>query len=158
VRKALTILACTFLAACQPSQELTDDQELALIDSVLHVQGDMMAAARAVDADRFLGFFAADAAIVIDGVVAPRELFAADMRAAYQQLDRQEINWHPAHVAVISRDAVVLTIGGRYHAVGPTGETVWSGQTTWTEIFERHPDGWKLTYAHQSPVPSNAAN
>ena len=158
MRRALFALACTALVACQPSQELTDEQELALMDTVLLVHGDMMNAARAVDVDRFLGFFAADAGIVMDGAVVLREQFEANMRVAYEQLDRQEIQWHPAHVSVISRDVIILTIGGRYRGVGPTGETVWSGEATWSEVFQRQPDGWKLTHAHQSRVLPDAGN
>lgn len=158
MRNPLAIVALVALAACQPSQEFTDDQELALVDSVLQVHGGLIAAARAVDADRLLAFFAADAGVVMDGVVVPRDRFATNVRAAYQQLDRQEVDWHPARVSVISRDAVVLTIGGRYRAISPTGETVWDGEVAWTEVFERQPDGWKLTHAHQSRVPPATSN
>jgi uncharacterized protein (TIGR02246 family) len=150
-RIGLVGFALVLLAACQPtSVDLTEDQRLALVDTILQVQIDLVAAAEAVDAEAVLSFFAPDVGLVMDGRVVGYASLSQLLRQSYGQMGRQTVEWHPAEVSVLSPDAVALTLGGVVTVIGMEGDTVSSGPVAWTEVFVRRNGGWKLLHAHQS--------
>ncbi len=149
----ITLAALTLVgvvAACQPAQpELTEEHRLALIDTLMGVQRDMISAARAVDADAVLSFFDSTAGVIMGTEYFSYPRFAERVRSAYAAMEGQVVNWHPAKVSVISRDMVAMTLGGRAAtiAAGDTSETV---AVAWTEVLVRSDSGWKVLHAHQS--------
>lgn len=130
--------------------ELTEADRLALTDTLLEAHGRLVAAAEAVDADGVLAMFDADARVIIDGEVLAFDVLAERVRRTYDQLDHQDLSWHPAEVTVLSPNAVAMTIGGRAVVVGSEGDTLMNAPVAWTEVFVRRDGAWKIVQAHQS--------
>jgi ketosteroid isomerase-like protein len=139
------------IAACQPaSRELTQDEQIPIIDTLLQFQRDLFVAAEAIDAERVLSFFAEDAAVSLDGTALAPAAFQEFLRSTYAGLERHEITWHPAEVSVLTRDIAIMTVGGLVTLVGVEGDTTVYRPVTWTEVFVRREGHWKLRQAHQS--------
>ncbi|KPJ85522.1 MAG: hypothetical protein AMS18_16245 [Gemmatimonas sp. SG8_17] len=153
--RVVAALSALVLVACQPTEiELEEAERVALIDTALMVHADLVAAAEQADVELLLSFFSEDVGLIIDGEVVDYESFVDQVRRGYAALDHQEIQWHPAKAAVVSRDAVALTLGGTYTAVSTAGDTVAGGKVAWSELLVRQRDNtWKITEAHQSFPP-----
>jgi uncharacterized protein (TIGR02246 family) len=139
------------LAACQPaSRELTQDEQIPIIDTLLQFQRDLFVAAEAIDPERVLTFFAEDASVSVDGTAMSPAAFQEFLRLAYAGLGSHEITWHPAEVSVLTRDIAIMTVGGLATTVSVEGDTTVYQPVTWTEVFVRREGQWKLRQAHQS--------
>jgi len=150
-RISIAVLALAgAVAACQTvERELTEEQQLALIDTLMGVQRDLFNAAKAADADAVIAFFDGDAGVVIGTEVIPYPTFVRQVRDSYAEIDGQAASWHPAKVSVISRDVVALTLAGRVAAI-VAGDTSAAVPVAWTEVLVRTDSGWKVLHAHQS--------
>ncbi len=150
-RITLTALACFgAIVACQPTEpELTEEQQLALIDTLMGVQRDMVTAAKAADADAVIAFFDSATGVIMGTEYLSHTALVERLRRAYAAVDGQVVTWHPAKVSVMSRDVVAMTLGGRVATVvaGDTSEAV---PVAWTEVLVRTDSGWKVLHAHQS--------
>lgn len=156
-RITLALLALTgAVAACQPAERaLTEEQQLALIDTVMGVQRDLFNAAKAADADAVIAFFDGDAGVVIGTEVVPYPTLVRQVRDSYAAIDGQTASWHPAKVSIISRDVVALTLAGRVATI-VAGDTAEAVPVAWTEVLVRTDSGWKVLHAHQSMGGSSA--
>jgi ketosteroid isomerase-like protein len=154
---ALGLTAAWLVAACQPTERpLTEDEQAAIIEAVLQVRADLVAAAEAVDADRVLSFFTDDIVVAADGEVFARATFEPLLREAYGRLDRQIVQWHPASFTVLTSDVALMTFGGSVTTIGAAGDTAASVPTVWTEVYVRRDDAWKIAQAHLSTRPAES--
>lgn len=159
MRRSLCLAAVVAIvgSGCrEAAREFTEQQRLAVMDTVFQVHADLVSAAEQLDAERLLGFFAEDPGLIDDGAVVPYDALAKRVRGAFSKLDGQRIQWHPAKTSVLSRDVVVMTIGGRTTVLGPAGDTTWSRPVAWTEVWVRRDGEWKLLHAHQSHQPDES--
>ena len=137
--------------ACQPpSTELTDEQRVAIEDTVVQVMARMIEAGRALDAEGVRASYAVSPVAVLNGVII--EDFDARFEMTRQflgSLRTVEGSYDNLHMEVLAPDAVVVTRNDHLSWTDTTGATgEW--HSAWTGVFRRIDGQWKIIYGHES--------
>ncbi len=156
MRRMVLSLIVLAAVACQPATKvLTEGQRAAIRDTVEQVMDELVAAGRALDAERVRAGYAEDPVVALNGVVIDdfdarfemtKQFFGA-LRAAEGYYDN-------LHVEVLAPDAVVVTRNDHLSWTDTSGMT---GQwhSAWTGVFRRMDGEWKIVYAHESTLPES---
>ena len=156
-RVILATLAVTILAACQPqTAELTEEQKAAIADTVIQVRAELVEVNERLDADAFLSFFADYVVVAKELNVMDYDAFAAEIREDFGTYDHYVIEEELIKASVLSEDAVAVTDRSMWYLIATSGDTIWTAPATFTLVFVRRNEQWKIVNLHAAWVDPNS--
>ncbi len=154
-RLFLSALASSALVACQPAAtELTDTEKTALADSIGVVLQEFWDAWAETDFDRGMLYYL-DSPDMTFSWGAGRMILGFDAadaswRPMFETVEKQVIDMADTHINVLDRDVVSASQRGSYTPQFRSGDTGPTYQFSFTTVWVRADDGWKIIAGHQS--------
>ena len=118
-------------------------------DSVRALTSELAAAWEALDADRYLGWFASDLVFYFEGARVERPELESIIRATTAGLQSSTFEISDPRVQVLGPDAAAISFGLRELMVDTAGVTT-DLRAALTLVWERRPEGWRVVLAHES--------
>lgn len=162
MRQASTLLFVPLTLAilifgCQnPPSTLTESQKGAIADTLRGITREMAAGANALDVDRSLNYLTNDADLTFMSdakLFPPKDSLTQLYHQVYSTFRSMEFIWDSSRVAVLDRDAGVVSSTGHFTVTDKSGKKSNTIVAT-TYVFQRRNGSWKLIHGHASHAPA----
>jgi ketosteroid isomerase-like protein len=157
-RAALLALVGLALGACRSaSPTLSEGTRAAVRDTVMAIVNAIFSAGDQRNAAAQVPFYTtgADVRILDNGTVytSPAGYFAM-YDTLFQAIGSLRMTLHDVQPTVLSSEAAVAVVPFTFVITSKTGKAV-NGQGAWTGVFQKRPEGWRVTQSHESEVDIN---
>ncbi|HJQ09584.1 MAG TPA: nuclear transport factor 2 family protein [Gemmatimonadaceae bacterium] len=148
----------TPLPAPAASGALSDSDRAAVEAAVRQATKEFVDAATHVDADRAVAFFTRSPAFAVadnGAFLTSREQFQNAIVGAYNGLQSQEVQIGETRIVALAPDKAVESLTGTVVRVDKSGTRSPPQTFSWTVVWVREPDGWKILHGHESFLPKS---
>lgn len=137
---------------------LSDADRAAVESSVRQATSDFVDAAERVDTERVFNFFSRNPgfAVADDGTyLTSRDQFHDAIAGFYKGLRSQDVQMRDMRIVALGPDKAVATGAGTVVRTDSAGNKAAPRTFTWTFLWVREPEGWKILHGHESFVPTS---
>jgi uncharacterized protein (TIGR02246 family) len=136
---------------------LSDADRAAVESSVRQAVNDFVDAAEHVDTERVFNFFSRNPgfAVADDGTyMGSRDQFHDAVAGFYKSLRSQDVQMRDMRIVALAPDKAVATGAGTVVRTDSAGNKAAPRTFSWTFVWVREPDGWKILHGHESFLPT----